>query len=185
VSETGHNAASAGYQTAIRVLMFFILPAWGLSNAATTLVGQHLGAKQPLKAEQSVYKTATYSTVFMFLVTLVVFVFAPAITGFFTKDESAQVFAVQCLRIVSTGYIFYGMGMVFTNAFNGAGDTMTPTLINLFCFWIIQVPLAWFLAKYTSLGPRGVFIAIPVAESLITVISWIAFKAGRWKTVKV
>lgn len=185
VSETGHNNASAGYQTAIRVLMFFILPAWGLSNAATTLVGQHLGAKQPMKAQESVYKTARYSAVFMAAVTVFFLLFSSAIIGFFTKDEGAKIFAVQALQVISLGYIFYGMGMVFTNAFNGAGDTMTPTLINLFCFWAFQVPLAYILAKKAGLGPRGVFIAIPVAETLITFVSWMIFKRGRWKTVKV
>jgi putative MATE family efflux protein len=185
VSETGHNGASAGYQTAIRVLMFFILPAWGLSNAATTLVGQHLGAKQPLKAEESVYKTARYSAVFMFGVTLLFVLFSSPIIGFFTKDIAAKAYAIQAMQIVSLGYVFYGMGMVFTNAFNGAGDTITPTLINLFCFWAFQVPLAWLLAKHFAWGPKGVFIAIPAAETLITLISWYTFRLGRWKTVKV
>jgi putative MATE family efflux protein len=185
VSETGHNDASAGYQTAIRVLMFFILPAWGLSNAATTLVGQHLGAKQPGKAEESVLKTAKYSAVFMAMVTIFFLVFSSFIIGLFTKDEGAKAFAIQALQIISLGYVFYGMGMVFTNAFNGAGDTMTPTLINLVCFWMLQVPFAYLLAKHFSLGPKGVFIAIPAAEILITISSWVIFRRGKWKVVKV
>ena len=185
VSETGHNDASAGYQTAIRVLMFFILPAWGLSNAATTLVGQHLGAKQPAKAEESVYKTVRFSVIFMAFVTVFFLLFSPAVIGIFTKDEGAKAYAIQALQIVSLGYIFYGMGMVFTNAFNGAGDTMTPTLINLVCFWFLQVPLAYFLASRLSLGPKGVFIAIPAAEILITISSWVIFRRGKWKMVKV
>ena len=185
VSETGHNDASAGYQTAIRVLMFFILPAWGLSNAATTLVGQHLGAKQPQKAEESVMKTAGYSAVFMAAVTIFFLFFASFIIGFFTKDEGAKVYAVQALQIISLGYIFYGIGMVMANAFNGAGDTMTPTIINFFCFWIFQVPFAYLLAKQMGMGPKGVFIAIPVAETLITIVAYVVFKRGKWKKVKV
>lgn len=185
VSETGHNDASAGYQTAIRVLMFFILPAWGLSNAATTLVGQHLGAGQPAKAEEAVLKTARYSSVFMAAVTVFFLMASSFVIGFFTKDEAARMYAVQALQIISLGYVFYGMGMVFTNAFNGAGDTMTPTLINIFCCWLFQVPFAYLLARRFMLGPEGVFIAIPVAEVLITVISWIVFKRGGWKKVKV
>jgi putative MATE family efflux protein len=185
VSETGHNDASAGYQTAIRVLMFFILPAWGLSNAATTLVGQHLGAKQPGKAEESVMKTAKYSAIFMAMVTVFFLLFSSFIIGLFTKDEGAKAFAIQALQIISLGYVFYGMGMVFTNAFNGAGDTMTPTLINLVCFWLLQVPFAYLLAKQFSMGPKGVFIAIPAAEILITLSSWIIFRRGKWKLVKV
>jgi putative MATE family efflux protein len=185
VSETGHNDASAGYQTAIRVLMFFILPAWGLSNAATTLVGQHLGAKQPAKAEESVLKTAKYSAIFMGMVTVFFLLFSSPVIGLFTKDAGAKAFAIQALQVISLGYVFYGMGMVFTNAFNGAGDTMTPTLINLVCFWMLQVPFAYLLAKQFSLGPKGVFIAIPAAEILITLSSWIIFRKGKWKVVKV
>jgi putative MATE family efflux protein len=185
VSETGHNDASAGYQTAIRVLMFFILPAWGLSNAATTLVGQHLGAKQPGKAEESVIKTAIYSTIFMAAVTAYFLLFSSFTIGFFIKDSEAKVYAIRALQIISLGYVFYGVGMVMTNAFNGAGDTMTPTVINFFCFWIFQVPFAYLLAKYLGMGPTGVFIAIPSAEVILTIVSYIVFKRGKWKEVKV
>jgi putative MATE family efflux protein len=185
VSETGHSDASAGYQTAIRVLMFFILPAWGLSNAATTLVGQHLGAGQPDKAEESVYKTAKYNVIFMAIVTVVCLACSQLLLGFFTKDEGARAFGMQALRIISLGYIFYGIGMVITNAFNGAGDTITPTVINFFSFWIFQIPFAYLLSYYFALGPTGVFIAIPVAETMITIVAFIVFKKGRWKKVKV
>lgn len=185
VSETGHNDASAGYQTAIRVLMFFILPAWGLSNAATTLVGQHLGAKQPEKAEESVLKTAAYSAIFMACVTVFFLLLSSYVIGFFIKDAGAKVYAVQALQIISLGYVFYGIGMVMTNAFNGAGDTMTPTIINLFCFWLFQIPLAYLLALQWGMGPKGVFIAIPAAETLITLIAYFIFKRGKWKQVKV
>jgi putative MATE family efflux protein len=185
VSETGHSDASAGYQTAIRVLMFFILPAWGLSNAATTLVGQHLGAGQPEKAEESVYKTAKYNAIFMAIVTVLFLACSQMLLGFFTKDEAAKVYGMQALRIVSLGYIFYGIGMVITNAFNGAGDTITPTVINFFGFWLFQIPFAYLLSYHYALGPTGVFIAIPVAETMITIVAFIVFKKGRWKKVKV
>ena len=185
VAETGHADASAGYQTAIRVLIFFILPAWGLSNAAATLVGQHLGAKQPLLAEQSVKTTTRYNIWFMAFVTVLFVGGAPWIIGFFTKDHGAILHAVEALRVISMGYIFYGIGMVMANALNGAGDTRTPTIINFFGFWMFQVPLAWWLAKGLSMGPTGVFIAIPVAETAIALAAWMVFKRGKWKLVEV
>jgi putative MATE family efflux protein len=185
VAETGHSAASAGYQTALRIIMFFLLPAWGASNAAATLVGQNLGARDPQRAEKAVIKTAKYNAAFMGMVSLL-FLFAaePIVSLFALQAEVAQI-ATRALRIISTGYIFYGVGMVMINAFNGAGDTRTPTLINVFCFWLFQIPLAYLLAKYFKLGPTGVFIAIPVAETLITVTAVVLFKKGRWKKVMV
>ncbi len=185
VAETGHSEASAGYQTAIRIIMFFLLPAWGISNAAATLVGQSLGAKDGLRAEQAVLQTAKYNAAFMAIVSLLFLVFPGAIVGFFTRQEEVQRYAIAALRIISAGYVFYGVGMVMINAFNGAGDTRTPTVINIFCFWAFQLPLAYLLAKYFSLGPTGVFIAIPVAEMVITVAAFILFKKGKWKTVKI
>jgi putative MATE family efflux protein len=185
VAETGHSAASAGYQTAIRIIMFFLLPAWGISNAAATLVGQSLGAKDFQRAEDSVMQTAKYNAVFMGTVCLLFLLFPGAIVGFFTQQAEVQQYAIAALRIISTAYIFYGVGMVLINAFNGAGDTRTPTVINIFCFWLFQLPLAYLLAKYFSMGPLGVFIAIPVAETVITVTAFILFKRGRWKTVKI
>lgn len=185
VAETGHSAASAGYQTALRIVMFFLLPAWGISNAAATLVGQSLGAKDFGRAERSVLQTAKYNAVFMGVVSLL-FLFLPqVIVGFFTQQEEVQRYAISALRIISTGYIFYGVGMVMINAFNGAGDTRTPTLINIFCFWMFQLPLAYLLAKHFSWGPTGVFVAIPIAETVITVTAFILFKRGRWKTIKI
>jgi len=185
VAETGHSAASAGYQTALRIIMFFLLPAWGISNAAATLVGQSLGAKDFQRAERSVLQTAKYNAVFMGVVSLL-FLFLPqVIVGFFTQQEEVQRFAVSALRIISTGYIFYGVGMVMINAFNGAGDTRTPTFINICCFWMFQLPLAYLLAKHFSWGPTGVFVAIPIAETVITVTAFILFKRGRWKTIKI
>jgi putative MATE family efflux protein len=185
VSETGHADASAGYQTAIRVLLFFILPAWGISNAAATLVGQHLGASQPALAELSVKTTARYNIYFMAGVTVLFVAGAPWIIRFFTEDTAAQLHAVKALRVISTGYIFYGIGMVMANALNGAGDTRTPTIINFFGFWLFQVPFAWWLAKSLAWGPTGVFIAIPVAETAIALAAWMVFRKGKWKLVQV
>ncbi|MBD0288904.1 MAG: MATE family efflux transporter [Flavisolibacter sp.] len=185
VAETGHSEASAGYQTAIRIVVFFILPAWGISNAAATLVGQNLGAKEPLRAEQAVLKTAKYNTFFMAAVSVLFLVAAGPIVRLFVQQEAVEQIAVNAMRIISAGYIFYGIGMVMTNAFNGAGDTRTPTLINVFGFWMFQIPLAYLLAKHFTLGPTGVFISIPVAETAITIAAFILFKKGKWKTVQV
>ena len=185
VAETGGSEASAGYQTALRVLMFFLLPAWGISNAAATLVGQSLGAQAPQRAEAAVLQTAKYNAIFMGTITLFFLLLPETIIGLFPVSEEVKVIAVKALRIVSTGYIFYGVGMVMINAFNGAGDTRTPTIINVFCFWLFQVPLAYLLAKVLLWGPTGVFVAVPVAETLITVTAFILFKRGRWKKIKI
>jgi putative MATE family efflux protein len=185
VATTGQDDASAGYQIAIRVVMFFLLPAWGLSNAAATLVGQNLGAKQPERAEQSVLKTARYSAIFMGLVSLIFLFGAEYIISFFTTEPAIAGYSVNALRIICCGYIFYGIGMVMINAFNGAGDTWTPTWINLGGFWAFQIPLAYLLAKTFELGPLGVFIAIPVAETAITIASVILFRRGKWKHIKI
>ncbi|AEW02459.1 MATE family efflux transporter [Niastella koreensis] len=179
------DTAVAGYGVAIRLIMFFLLPAWGMSNAAATLVGQNLGAQQPLRAEQSVWRTAKYNTIFMIFVTLVFMLFAQPIVAFMNKDVTVESYAVMALRIVSLGYIFFGVGMVVTNAFNGAGDTRTPTLINIFGFWMFQVPLAFLLAMVFKLGPKGVFIAIVLAETGITIAGIILFRKGKWKKVKI
>jgi len=185
VAETGHSEASAGYQTAIRIVIFFLLPAWGMSNAAATLVGQNLGAKQPERAESSVIATAKYNTIFMALVSILFLSASGPIVSLFTSEPAVKQIAVQALRIISFGYIFYGIGMVMANAFNGAGDTWTPTIINLFGFWVFQIPLALLLAKTLALGPTGVFIAIPVAETSITIAAYVLFRKGKWKKVKI
>ena len=179
------DTAVAGYGVAIRLIMFFLLPAWGMSNAAATLVGQNLGAQQPERAEQSVWRTAKYNTIFMIFVTLVFLLFAQPIVAFMNRDVTVESYAVMALRIVSLGYIFFGVGMVVTNAFNGADDTKTPTLINIFGFWLFQVPLAFLLAMVFKLGPKGVFIAIVLAETGITIAGIIIFKKGKWKKVKI
>lgn len=185
VATTGGTAATAGYQVALRNVVFFILPAWGLSNAAATLVGQNLGAKQPERAEQSVLITAKYNAVFMSGVMLLFLFFAGPIISVFTSDPDVHKTGTLALRIIGTGYIFYGIGMVMVQALNGAGDTKTPTLINLVGFWFFQIPFAFVLAKWLNLGAMGSFISIPVAETLIAIAAWIVFKKGKWKSVVV
>lgn len=185
VSVTGSTDASAGYQIAIRNVVFFILPAWGLSNAAATLVGQNLGAKQPERAQQSVLLTTKYNIIFMSFVTLIFVCFSEFIISFYTEDKVILAYGSQALRIIGLGYVFYGIGMVMIQALNGAGDTKTPTWINIVCFWMIQIPLAWFLAVYLDFGPLGAFIAIPSAETVLALLAFYYFKKGKWKTVQV
>jgi len=180
-----HETAIAGYQVAIRIFLFFLLPAWGMSNAAATLVGQNLGAKLPERAEQSVWTAARYNALFLLVISVLFLVGAGPIVGFINKDAAVEEVAVRALRIISIGYVIYGVGMVLTNAFNGAGDTRTPTIINLFCFWAFQIPLAYALAIWVDLGPTGVFLAILISETAIAVASFIVFRKGRWKQVKV
>ena len=177
--------AVAGYTIAIRWIVFFILPAFGLSNAAATLVGQNLGAGQPERAEKSVWKTAKYNAIFMACVSALFLVCAEFLVGIITKEPAVVKVAVLALRIVSLGYIFYGVGMVMMNAFNGAGDSRTPTWVNLFWFWVFQIPIAYLVAIVLHWGPKGVFISIVVTETCITITSMILFKRGKWKVVKV
>jgi putative MATE family efflux protein len=185
MSSYHNDNALAGYGVAMRIIMFFILPAWGMSNAAATLVGQNLGALQPDRAELSVKKTAKYNAIFMAIVTFIFLVFADYIVAFMNQDPEVVSYAVTALRIISLGYIFYGIGMVMIQAFNGAGDTTTPTLVNFFGFWLLQIPLAWFLAKELDLKQTGVFMAIPLSETAITIASMVLFKRGKWKLKKV
>ena len=185
VATTGGDHGSAGYQTGLRLLMFFMLPAWGLSNAASTLVGQNLGAKQVMRAEQAVIKTAYYNVVYMVIITVLSLAGAGAFVSFFTNDLQIQEVAVRAIRIMSVGYVFYGVGMVLINAFNGAGDTWTPTWVNFCGFWLFQIPLAYLLAKHLELGPNGVFISIPVSETAISLAGIYLFRKGKWKKVQV
>jgi len=179
------SAMLAGYTIAIRVIIFAILPSYGISNAAATMVGQNLGAGEPDRAERAVWTAARYNVVFLGLVGLLFIVLAQPIVAVFTADALAQPFGVACLRIVSLGFLFYAYGMVLTQSFNGAGDTWTPTLINVFIFWVWEIPLAWALAFRTSLGARGVPAALAIAYSTLAIISAILFRQGRWKRMKV
>jgi Na+-driven multidrug efflux pump len=175
------SAAVAGFTIGIRIFAFTFLPAWGFSNAAATLVGQNLGAGEPERAERSVWITAKYNAAFLVMVALV-FIFVPEpIVRFFTSDPVVVAYGVDCLRYVSYGYGFYAVGLVVTQAFNGAGDTDTPTYINLFCFWLLQIPLAYVLAQELAWGPQGVFITIAVCDSILAVIAVWLFRQGRWK----
>ncbi|MFC4140987.1 MATE family efflux transporter [Pedobacter mendelii] len=179
VATTGGDEGSAGYQTALRLMMFFLLPAWGLSNAAATLVGQNLGAGHIERAEQSVYQTLKYIIIFMAIVSILFLTCGHLFASFFTSDVKVIEIASRALKILSIGFVIYGSAMVFNSAFNGAGDTWTPTKINIFAFWLFQIPLAYFLAKYLEMGPTGVFIAIPTAEAGITIAAFILFKKGK------
>ncbi len=185
VAETGGTTASAGYQIAIRNVVFFILPAWGLSNAAATLVGQNLGAEEPERAEKSVWIATRYNIFFMGTVMILFVFFAEYIIRIFTHDDAVVKVGALSLHIMGMGYIFYGINMVMMQALNGAGDTRTPTIISFIGFWLFQVPLAYYLAKELHWNAEGAFIAIPVAETMIALASLYFFKQGKWKQVKV
>ena len=185
VAVTGHTPASAGYQIAIRNVVFFILPAWGLSNAAATLVGQNLGANQPERAEKSVLLTAKYNAIFMAFVTILFLLLASPIISIFTDDPEVHRYGTLALQVIGSGYIFYGIGMVMIQAFNGSGDAKTPTWINFIGFWLVQIPLGYLLAKTFHKGPVGAFLAIPLAETAIAIAAYILFKKGNWKKTKI
>lgn len=175
------STAVAAYTIGLRIFEFIWLPSWGLGNAAATLVGQNLGANKPERAEESTWRAARYNLVFMVTIGLLLVVLAPGIAGLFSDDPEVLRYGTACLRILAIGIPMYAIGMIVTQALNGAGDTVTPTLINFVCFWVLQIPLAYWLATDVSLGPNGVFIAIVVSESLVTVLSVIIFRTGRWK----
>ncbi|MFS4468434.1 MATE family efflux transporter [Maribacter sp. 2210JD10-5] len=184
MSEFGSEVL-AGYTIAIRVMLFTLMPSWGMSNAAATLVGQNLGAKKLERAETSVWKTGKYNAYFMGLVSIVYLLFAKDIVGWFNDTPAVIENGGLCLQIIAAGYIFYAYGMVVTQAFNGAGDTGTPTRINLIAFWAFQLPFAYLAAFYFNLGAIGVFMAITLAEVLLAVISIFLFKRGKWKSFQV
>ncbi len=174
--------ALAGYTIAVRLIIFALLPSWGLSNAAATMVGQSLGARKPDRAEASVWRAGRYNAYFLTSVGLLFFVAAPLVIRAFTSDPTVAGYAVACLRIVALGYPLYAYGMVLTQSFNGAGDTWTPTWLNLACFWVFELPFAWALARSAGLGPPGVFWAITAAFSMLALASVAVFRRGRWKT---
>ena len=175
------STAIAAYTIAWRMLEFVWLPAWGLGNAAATLVGQNLGANKPQRAEQSAWRAARYNTIFMTGAGVFLIAFAPGIAGLFSNDAEVVRIGTSCLRILGMGFPMYAVGMIITQALNGAGDTVTPSIINLVCFWFLQIPLAYWLATAVSLGPDGVFIAVVISESLLTILSVIIFRRGNWK----
>jgi putative MATE family efflux protein len=179
------SAALAGYTIAIRIVVFVILPSWGLSNAAATLVGQNLGAKRPERAETSVWRTGLYNMLFLGSIGVLFILFAEPVVRLFTHDPEVIPLAASCLRIISYGNIGYAYGMVMLQAFNGAGDTITPTIVNFFGFWMLEIPLAYFLAIHTGLQARGAYISIVVAEAAIAAVSIVLFKRGRWKLQKI
>ena len=176
------SSVLAGYTIGLRVIVFALLPSWGLSNAAATMVGQNLGAKKPERAEQAVWMAGFYNMWVLGGIGLFFVMFAGPIVGLFTSDPTIVPWGTACLRIVSLGFVFYAYGMVLSNAINGAGDTWTPMVLNAVCFWVWEVPLAWGLSRLSGLGPRGVFVAITVGFSTLALLSAWVFRRGRWKT---
>jgi len=175
------SEALAGYTIAIRIIVFSILPSWGMSNAASTLVGQNLGAKKPERAEKSVWISAFINMIFLCLIAIIFIVYPDFLIRFFTNEPTVVAIGAQCLRYLSYGYAFYAFGMVMTQAFNGAGDTTTPTVLNFICFWMIEIPLAYYLALVVGLEEQGVFLSIIVSESMLGVLGIAVFKLGKWK----
>ncbi len=175
------STAIAAYTIALRILEFIWLPAWGLGNAAATLVGQNLGAGKPERAEKSAWQASRYNVIFMTGMGVLIVALAPVISGLFSSDPEVLRYGSNCLRILGLGFPMYAVGMIITQSLNGAGDTFTPTVINLVCFWLLQIPLAYWLATQVSLGPSGVFLAIIISESLMTMLSVIVFRRGTWK----
>jgi MATE family, multidrug efflux pump len=175
------SQATAGYTVAIRIVIFSTLPSWGLGSAAATLVGQNLGAKQPERAEKSVWRASFFNAVFLAVVSLVFFIFAPQLVGVFSADPQVVRYGASCLRIISTCYVLWAYGEVIVQAFNGAGDTWTPTLINFFVYWVVQLPVAYFLSLRLGIGPNGAYYGILLAETLLALISIYVFRKGKWK----
>ena len=176
----------AGYTIAIRIFVFFLLPAWGISNAASTLVGQNLGAKDPDRAERSVWKTSLVCSIYMLIIMLAFLIMPHFFVHLFSaKGNESYDVAIACLKIMGMGMVFYGFEMIVAQAFNGAGDTYTPTLLNLVAFWLIQIPLAYYLAKIVGMKENGVFYSILISEAVLAVLGIIIFKIGRWKTREV
>ena len=185
IISTFGSAAVAGYTIGIRIFIFAILPSWGLSGAAATMVGQNLGAHKPERAERAVYLTGFYNLLFLAVAAAAFIALPGPIVRLFTSDPMVAPYAVDCLRIIACGNLIYAYGMVMVQAFNGAGDTVTPTIINVFGFWLCEIPLAWVLAYPAGMAVRGVFISIPVSELLITLAGLAVFTRGRWKKSRI
>lgn len=185
IISTYGSQALAGYTIGVRLIVFALLPSWGMSNAAATMVGQALGANDPARAERAVWRAAAYNVAFLTTIGLVFIAAAKPIVGVFTTDPIVAGYAVDCLRTVSYGFVLYAGGMVLTQAFNGAGDTWTPTVLNLIVFWLFEIPLAYVLAQTLHMGPHGVFLAITIAFSALAIVSAAVFRMGRWKHHKV
>jgi putative MATE family efflux protein len=175
------SQATAGYTVAIRIVIFSTLPSWGLGSAAATLVGQNLGAKQPERAEQSVWRASFFNAVFLGVVSVVFFIWAPQLVGIFSADPQVIHYGASCMRIISPCYVLWAYGEIIVQAFNGAGDTWTPTLINFFVYWVVQLPLAFILAFKFNFGPNGAYYGILTAEILLAVIGIYVFRKGKWK----
>lgn len=185
IISTFGSTALAGYTIAIRIVIFTLLPAWGFSNAAATMVGQNLGAHQPDRAEKAVWRTGMFNMAFMGTIMILFFLFGSNIASFFTDEKEVIDNASKCLSIFAMGYLFYAFGMVLVQSFNGAGDTKTPTIMNLFIFWMLQIPLAYILAIQLGIGAEGAYYSIVISESAFSVVGYFLFKKGRWKTIKV
>ena len=179
------SSAFAGYQIAIRVIIFTILPSWGMANAAATLVGQNLGANQPERAEKSVWKAGMLNMIFLGFISMIFYFISEPIMKVFSGDAAVIASGTQCLRIVAFGYVFYGYGMVVIQSFNGAGDSRTPTILNFFTYWLFQIPLAYLLSMLLGFGASGAFWAIAIAESAAAVVAILIFRRGTWKKVKI
>jgi putative MATE family efflux protein len=176
------SAPIAAYTVALRLVEFALLPAWGLGNAAATLVGQNLGAGKPDRAERSVWRASKYNALFMAAVGMVMIVLAPQIVSLFSSEPDVIRYGTSCLRILGVGYPMYAVGMIIIQALNGAGDTTTPSVMNFICFWLLQIPLAYWLATAAGFGPNGVFVAIVVAESVLTAMGVLVFRKGKWRS---
>ena len=175
----------AGYTIAIRVIVFTILPSWGLANAASTLVGQNLGAGYPDRASKSAWRAGFFNMIFLGIVAIFFFIFAQPLVEIFNNNLQVVNTGVECLKILCAGYIFFGFGMVMSQAINGSGDTLTPSILNIICFWIMEIPLAYFMAKTLHWEQTGVFWAIVISESFLAVFAILYFKTGRWKKNKI
>ncbi|MGH8167372.1 MAG: MATE family efflux transporter, partial [Woeseiaceae bacterium] len=179
------SAPVAAYTIALRLIEFALLPAWGLGNATATLVGQNLGAGKPERATASVWRAARYNAAFMLVLGILLIILAPFIVSLFSGDPEILRYGTNCLRILGLGYPMYAVGMIIIQALNGAGDTRTPSFLNLICFWMIQIPLAYALATSVDLGPNGVFWSIVISESILSVFGVLVFRRGRWKLQQV